>query len=31
MAVLADTRILPEALDSLYQKLIATRDRLARQ
>ena len=30
MPVLADTRILPEALDSLYQKLIATRDRLAR-
>jgi ATP adenylyltransferase len=29
MPVLADTRILPEALDSLYQKLIATRDKLA--
>jgi hypothetical protein len=27
--VLADTRVLPEALDSLYQKLIATRDKLA--
>jgi ATP adenylyltransferase len=31
MPVLADTRVLPEALDSLYQKLVTTRDRLARQ
>src|SRR6185369_8844592 len=30
MPVLADTRVLPEALDSLYQKLIAARDRLAK-
>jgi ATP adenylyltransferase len=29
MPVLADTRVLPEALDSMYRKLIATRDRLA--
>ncbi len=29
MPVLADTRILPEALDSMYRKLVATRDRLA--
>jgi len=29
MPVLADTRVLPEALGSLYQKLIATRDKLA--
>jgi ATP adenylyltransferase len=29
MPVLADTRILPEALDALYRKLVATRDRLA--
>ncbi len=28
MLVLADTRVLPEALASLYQKLIATRDKL---
>lgn len=28
MPVLADTRVLPEALDSLYRKLIATRDKL---
>jgi ATP adenylyltransferase len=28
MPVLADTRILPEALDSMYQKLIAARDGL---
>ena len=30
MPVLADTRILPEALDSLYQKLIATQASLAK-
>ena len=30
MPVLADTRVLPEALDSLYRKLIATRDKLAK-
>jgi ATP adenylyltransferase len=30
MPVLADTRILPEALDSLYQKLVAARDKLAK-
>lgn len=30
MPVLADTRVLPEALDALYQKLIATRDKLAK-
>ena len=29
MPVLADTRVLPEALDTLYRKLIATRDTLA--
>ncbi|MEI9895954.1 MAG: HIT domain-containing protein [Chthoniobacter sp.] len=29
MPVLADTRVLPEALGSLYQKLIAARDKLA--
>jgi ATP adenylyltransferase len=30
MPVLADTRVLPEALDALYQKLIATQDALAK-
>ena len=30
MPVLADTRILPEALDSLYRKLIAARDQQAK-
>lgn len=30
MPVLADTRVLPEALESLYQKLVATRDKLAK-
>jgi ATP adenylyltransferase len=29
MPVLADTRVLPEALGSLYQRLVAARDKLA--